>query len=295
MDLGELKKGGFLKQKQKDMYVMRLRTISGNLTSSDLAGIAGLAEKYGKGYVHITTRQGVEIPWVHISDYNKIQEEIKVLGLRTGTCGPRIRTVIACPGSEICSSGLVDSRGMGEELDRVFFGREVPMKTKLAVSGCPNSCAKPQENDIGFVGVVEPAYEEDLCTGCGLCAEVCPGRAITMVNEKPVLDLQKCLCEGNCISTCPNDAWQPRRTGYRVYAGGKIGRKPQLGSVVWDLISEERVVETGEAILEIFRAVGRKGERLADVINRIGLDAFRVELHGRLESDAAVSRIEGQK
>ncbi|MHB1127127.1 MAG: 4Fe-4S dicluster domain-containing protein [Bacillota bacterium] len=293
MDLTELKKGGFLRQKQKDMYVMRFRTISGNITSEDLAGIAGLAEKYGRGYVHVTTRQGMEIPWVHISDYQKLQEEIKALGLLPGTCGPRIRTVIACPGSEICTSGLVDSRRTGEELDRVFFGREVPMKTKMAVSGCPNSCAKPQENDVGFVGIVEPAFAKDLCAGCGLCAEICPGRAISMVNDLPVLDAQKCLYEGNCIKICPSDAWSAQRVGYRVFAGGKIGRKPQLGSVVWDFILEDQVIETGEAILDIFRSVAQKGERLADTVSRIGVETFRAELEERLEPSAALLQVGG--
>nr|NSL47616.1 hypothetical protein [Dendrosporobacter quercicolus DSM 1736] len=30
-------------------------------------------------------------------------------------------------------------------------------KTKIAVSGCPDSCAKPQINDVGLLIIPEPA------------------------------------------------------------------------------------------------------------------------------------------
>ncbi|KKM12422.1 nitrite reductase [Clostridiales bacterium PH28_bin88] len=261
------------------MYSMRLRSIGGNLTAEQLRSVAELADKYGRGYVHVTTRQGVEIPWVHIENYDRIQREIRALGLTPGTCGPRIRTVIACPGNEICNFGLVDARGMAEILDATFFGREVPMKTKLAVSGCPNSCAKPQENDLGFVGAVEPVYRHELCIGCGLCAEVCPGKAITMQDGHPVLETANCLHEGNCISSCPVDAWVPGRQGYHTYAGGKIGRRPQLGVKVAEFVQEGQVVPLVEAALQVFKTLGKTHERLADTINRVGAEEFTRQLH----------------
>ena len=142
IDYNELKKGGFLKQRQKDNFIVRFRSLAGNLSSEDLRRLADLADKYGKGYVHVTTRQGVEIPWVGIKDYGTIKREIRGAGLNTGTCGPRIRTVAACPGVEVCQFGLMNSRETAVRIDKAFFGRPVPMKTKIGVSGCPNSLCR---------------------------------------------------------------------------------------------------------------------------------------------------------
>ncbi len=278
IDYNELKKGGFLRQRQKDNFIVRFRSLAGNLTSEQLRQLADLADKYGKGYVHVTTRQGAEIPWVGINDYNDMKGEIKALGLNTGTCGPRIRTVVACPGREICQFGLMNSRETAIELDGTFFGREVPMKTKIAVSGCPNSCAKPQENDIGLVGAVEPILCAEKCAGCGLCQKVCPHQAISMVDGKPTIDRAKCLLEGNCISSCPTDAWQEGRRGYLLYAGGKIGRKPRLGQVVAEFVPENQVTESVEKVLKAFDVLSQQGERIADTIARVGVKAFRDEV-----------------
>lgn len=291
IDYNKLKKGGFLKQRQKDKFIVRFRSIAGNLTGAQLRHLADLAEKYGRGYVHITTRQGAEIPWVNINEYNQMNAEIRARGLTTGTCGPRIRTVVACPGEEVCQFGLMNSRQMAVELDEAFFGREVPMKTKIGVSGCPNSCAKPQENDIGLVGVVEPVLCEDKCIGCGLCREVCPNQAIDMAEGRPVLDKSKCLMEGNCIFSCPVDAWQEKRRGYMLYAGGKIGRKPVLGQVVASLIPENEAVGYVEGVLWAFEKLGLQGERIADTLARTGIDAFRKEMD-RLRTEVSETKEE---
>jgi len=279
IDYNELKKGGFLRQKQKDNFIVRFRCLGGNLTAEQLRNIADLADKYGKGYVHVTTRQGAEIPWVHLDNYNEMKSEISQLGLTTGTCGPRIRTVVACPGSEICNFGLMNSRETALELDKEFFGREVPMKTKLAVSGCPNSCAKPQENDIGLVGAVEPVLDSEKCIGCGVCQKVCPNQAISMVDGNPVIDNAKCLYEGNCIASCPTDAWQETRRGYLLYAGGKIGRKPRLGQVIDKFIPAEQAVEAVKSVVKAFETLWQKGERIADTLDRVGVEAFQEEMH----------------
>ncbi|MDW7675625.1 MAG: 4Fe-4S binding protein [Bacillota bacterium] len=283
IDYNELKKGGFLKQIQKDYYIMRLRTKGGNMTTEQLKGVTKLADKYGKGYVHFTTRQGVEIPYVHINQYENIKKEISELGLLTGTCGPRIRSVIACPGNEVCGYGLINAREIGSHLDEVFFGREVGKKTKLAISGCPNSCTKPQENDFGFVGAVNPKFEEEKCISCGICAKVCPSKAITMVEGKPILDEKKCIHEGNCIASCPTDAWITEKKGIHVYVGGKIGRFPQLGQLMLQFVPEEQVVVVGEAIIAAFSKLGQDGERIANTVNRVGLDMFREEVLKEVE------------
>ena len=55
-----------MRQKQKNNFSLRLRVVGGNLTAKQLAKIAEVSENYGDGYVHLTSRQSVEIPFVSL-------------------------------------------------------------------------------------------------------------------------------------------------------------------------------------------------------------------------------------
>ena len=66
----ELKKGGFMRQKQANYFSMRLKSVGGHFTASQLVTVQEVAEKYGKGYIHLTSRQGIEIPFIHLDNVN---------------------------------------------------------------------------------------------------------------------------------------------------------------------------------------------------------------------------------
>ena len=50
VDYAALKKGGFMRQKQKNNFSLRLAVVGGYLTAENLTKIAEVAEKYGEGY-----------------------------------------------------------------------------------------------------------------------------------------------------------------------------------------------------------------------------------------------------
>mgnify|MGYP001472993700 CR=1 FL=1 len=58
VDYATLKKGGFMRQIQKDCFSLRLQTVGGALTTENLKKIAEVAETFGNGTVHLTSRQG---------------------------------------------------------------------------------------------------------------------------------------------------------------------------------------------------------------------------------------------
>lgn len=277
-DLSRLKAGGFMKQKQPDLFSVRLRVPVGNVTAPQLAKLAEVAETYGKGYVHLTTRQGVEIPFIHFDSFGVVTDELTKVGLELGSCGARVRNVMACAGDRYCSHGLVDSMGFGLRIDKRFFGRDLPTKIKIAVSGCPNSCAKQQENDIGFMAVVEPEFEGSECINCELCVEGCPTKAITIVDGVPEVDRAKCIYEGNCIMSCPTESWKIKRKGYTVFVGGKLGKFPQLARPIAQFVSEEEGLDWAERIVTVCGTLACEGERLGTLINRIGPDKFKEEV-----------------
>jgi len=47
---------------------------------------------------------------------------------------------------------------------------------------------------------------QEKCTGCGLCVEICPVEAISMEDDKAKIDAEKCVDCGQCVGECPNEA-----------------------------------------------------------------------------------------
>ena len=74
VDYATLKKGGFMRQKQKNHFSLRLRVVGGNLTATQLAKIAEVAEKFGDGHIHLTSRQSVEIPFVKLEQIEEVKK-----------------------------------------------------------------------------------------------------------------------------------------------------------------------------------------------------------------------------
>ena len=285
VNLELLKAGGFIKQKQPELFSVRIRIPLGNVSSAQLLKVAELASDYGRGVVHLTVRQGIEIPHIHFRDFNAVTAGLGSAGLDLGACGSRVRVVTACQGTALCPHGVGDTESLARKLDERFYGQSgLPHKIKMGVTGCPNSCIKPQENDLGYIGVVEPFFSETEaeCINCGLCEEVCTSGAISLIDGKPVIDLSRCSYDAKCISSCPTGSIRPGREGWNVFVGGKWGKEPQIGVLFKEFASEGEALQITEDVIGAFRKLAGERERLGSLINRIGLDAFKDEvLHVR--------------
>ena len=105
----------------------------------------------------------LENPLIEVEELAEVKEALSKGGVGTGVCGPRVRTVTACQGSEVCPSGCIDTYTLAKELDERYFGRELPHKFKFGVTGCQNNCLKAEENDVGIKGGMNIEYKEDDC------------------------------------------------------------------------------------------------------------------------------------
>lgn len=278
LDIKALKQGGVMKQKQKDLFSLRLRLAGGNISTEKLATVMEVANAYGDGYIHLTTRQGIEISFVHFKNIEKARKKLAEAGVEFGACGPRIRTVVGCQGSAMCSHGLIDGRAWTEKIDRDFYGLDVPGKFKIAITGCTYSCAKPQENDLGFSGAAKPVFDPKECISCGLCVKACQEEALTLVDGKPKIDWERCNYCGKCAAVCPVSACSTGEVGVTVWAGGKVGRKPRLADRVVDFLPEGKIPVIIERTLNFYRKHGRAGERFGTLLDRCGLNLYKKEV-----------------
>ncbi len=262
-------------QKDDDFFAIRLRLPGGSIPANQLPRIAEVAKKYGRGEVHLTARAGMEIPWIRFRDIEAARKELAFAGLPLGPCGPRFRTVTACPGLPVCRKALADSQGFARRIDHVFGGLLLPHKFKATVSACPNACSRPLESEIGFCATAEPQLDKDACMGCGLCPDICRENALTIAEGRPALDAERCVLCADCIQSCPTDAWKTKRMGYSVYAGGKMGRHPELASKIADFVDEEQGMRVIQRCLDFYSQHGNKRERFGDLIRRVGIDEFK--------------------
>jgi dissimilatory sulfite reductase (desulfoviridin) alpha/beta subunit len=281
-DLAALKKIGMIQQKQKEFFAMRLHAVGGDFTSEQMKKVAEVAERYGKGRLHLSTRQGIEIHFVHHSNLEPARKELESAGVTMGACGPRIRIVVACPGNQTCRWGIIDTKEISHDLDREYFRQETPHKFKLSVTGCPHNCAKATENDIGVMGGLLPGWDKSLCNDCGLCLSICPVNAIGKKDDEYVLDETKCINCSICTSSCPSGSWTATRQGYILWIGGTMGKIPRLASRLPGLIeTKDRLYGIIDRAIAYYRNNGRKKERFGHMIDRIGPDKVKKEiLHG---------------
>lgn len=280
VDYKELKKGGFMKQVQQDRFSLRLRVVGGQLTAAKLKKVYEVAEQYGQGYIHMTSRQSIEIPFIALSDIEAVKQSLAAAGLQPGACGPRVRTITACQGAAICSHGLIDTTALAQEFDARYYARELPHKFKLGITGCRNNCLKAEENDLGVKGGMQVSWQQDNCTYCGLCEAVCPVQAIRVDQEQQTLAFAgpECIYCGKCAKACPADAWQGE-SGFLIYFGGLFGNHIAIGEQLLPrLFTAAELHNIVETTLAFFKQYGKPGERFGKTLARVGRAALQQEL-----------------
>ncbi len=276
---------GCLQDKRfEDVFNVRVITKNGKITSGEQQKIAEAAEKFGSGEVTMTTRLTLEIQGVPYDNIEPVRDFLKEAGLETGGTGSKVRPVVSCKGTT-CQYGLIDTFALSERLHDLYYTGyhdvSLPHKFKIAVGGCPNNCVKPDLNDLGIIGQRVPEIDHAKCRGCKICQveKACPIHVAKMQDDKITIDPAECNHCGRCIAKCPFGAVNEFAVGYKVYIGGRWGKRVASGQPLDKIFtSEDEVVELVERAILFFRDEGQSGERFADTIARLGFGYVQEKL-----------------
>jgi ferredoxin-nitrite reductase len=169
--------GLFYAAPNQNAYMCRLRIPNGILKAAQFAGLADLAERYGGGYSHVTTRANIQIREIEACNAVAMVEAIQDLGLCSrGSGADNIRNVTGTPTAGIDPQELIDTRPYAREWhfhilnDRSLYG--LPRKFNVAFDGAGTIPVLEDTNDIGFQAVavqegfgLEPGVWFKLCLG----------------------------------------------------------------------------------------------------------------------------------
>ncbi len=283
-EIKRVKALGCLQDKRyPDVFNVRVITRNGKITAEEHRTIAEAAERFGSGAVTMTTRLTLEIQGVKYADLQPVMDFLHDHGLETGGTGSLVRPVVSCKGTT-CQYGLIDTFGLSERLHEAFYvgyhGVTLPHKFKIAVGGCPNNCVKPNLNDLGIVGQRVPMIDYAKCRGCKKCQveAACPINVARVEDGKVKIDPTQCNNCGRCKGKCVFGALD-YQDGYRIYIGGRWGKKVAHGQPLTRIFtSEEEVMGVVERAILLFRDEGQTGERFADTVTRLGFDYVNQKL-----------------
>jgi ferredoxin-nitrite reductase len=150
--------GLFYVAPNQNSFMCRLRMPNGILNAHQFAGLADLAERYGGGYSHITTRANIQIREIEAKNAVPLIEAIQDLGLCSrGSGADNIRNVTGSPTAGIDAQELLDTRPYAREWhfhilnDRSLYG--LPRKFNVGFDGGGIIPVLEDTNDIGFQAV----------------------------------------------------------------------------------------------------------------------------------------------
>lgn len=210
------KKNAFRISKERGIGASRIRVPGGYLKAEILGMVQEIAQKYGNGIVHLTTRQGFEIEGIQLKDMDAINEMlqpiIELLDINqaepgTGYPASGTRNVSACIGNNVCPFANYNTANFAKRIEKAIFPNDLHFK--IALTGCSNDCAKVRMHDFGIIGMTMPQYNPSRCVSCQACMKGCKSLsvdALRMENYKIIRDEEKCIGCGVCVTKCPTRA-----------------------------------------------------------------------------------------
>jgi sulfite reductase (ferredoxin) len=139
--------------------MLRIKIPFGAMTPTQMRVLADLSEEYSDRICHVTTRQDIQLHYIHIEDSPAIFRRLAAVGITTReACGNSVRNVTACPLAGICHTEAFDVTPYAKAVTWYLLGhpdtQDFGRKFKIAFSGCRDqACALVTIHDMGGIAV----------------------------------------------------------------------------------------------------------------------------------------------
>ena len=160
--------------------MMRIKIPMGCLNPDQMNTLADLADEYSDEICHVTTRQDIQLHFVHIDDTPDLMRRLAAVGITTReACGNTVRNVTGCPLAGVCQDESFDVTPYAEACTRFLLGhpdtQDFGRKFKVAFSGCrDHACGLVSMHDLGLIavtrtrnGIEERGFETYVGGGLG--------------------------------------------------------------------------------------------------------------------------------
>jgi sulfite reductase (NADPH) hemoprotein beta-component len=147
--------GTYGQRQEGDLSMLRVKIPQGVLEAAQLRALAEVADRFSRGFCHLTTRQNVQFHFVRLADVEPAMRVIADAGITTKeACGNSVRNITCCPRAGVARDEVFDPTPYGEALTRHLLrhplSSALPRKFKMAFEGCPEDHALTSIHDLGF-------------------------------------------------------------------------------------------------------------------------------------------------
>jgi sulfite reductase (ferredoxin) len=179
--------------------MMRIKIPYGKMTAEQMDVLCELAEEYSDQILHVTTRQDIQLHFIHIEDTPDLMRRLAAVGVTTReACGNSVRNVTACPYAGVCSTETFDVTPYAHAITFFLLGhddtQDFGRKVKIAFSGCKDEpCGLVNFHDLGGIAKVKDGkrgFEFYVGGGLGsvpypaaLISEFCPEEELLPLSQ----------------------------------------------------------------------------------------------------------------
>lgn len=237
----------------QDGFMLRFRIPGGELTATQLRGIATIAQDLAGGYAHITTRANLQIREIKPRDMVEVLTRVQELGLTArGSGADNIRNVTASPDAGLARDEVLDPRPFAKALHHYILNHrdlyDLPRKFNVAFDSGSSISTAADTNDIGFIA--------------------CRVTETTLAGVR------------GSLATPPAPG-----VYFRVLLGGITGHK-DFARDTGLLVTPSEAVAVAAAMIRVFAAHGdrtdRKKARLKYLLAKWGVEKFLAETQRHL-------------
>ncbi len=197
---GDLKKGPDTVFDAPGMQ--RIKIPYGRITAEQLDVMSDLAEEYSDRILHVTTRQDIQLHFVHVEDTVDMHRRLAACGITTReACGNSVRNVTACQFAGVCNTESFDVTPYADALTQFLLGhpdvQDFGRKFKIAFSGCHGEpCGLVTFHDLGATAVLKDGKRGfQLVVGGGLGAVPVEAKILMdFCPEEELLPVSQAVC-----------------------------------------------------------------------------------------------------